>query len=184
MSLASWSLALKSAAVSVANAVGAKGGCPPPVATSWPDRSTSSAQRALLSKRNFWSEVGIAPKSSSVKDQLAAPTAMPTPSFPLPSRRPRLGDGDAVRVLQVAPDGNAARDARNRDAERRQLLLKIQCRGLAFELEARGHDDPLHAPAPPPPPGPPPPRRVRDPRRDTLPPARSRRCRSPPPPRR
>jgi hypothetical protein len=46
---ASWSLALKSAAVSVANAVGSNFGCSPTVATSCPVRSTSSAQRALLS---------------------------------------------------------------------------------------------------------------------------------------
>ena len=44
---ASWSLALKSAAVSEANAVGSNVGGSPTVATSWPVRSTISAVRAL-----------------------------------------------------------------------------------------------------------------------------------------
>ena len=49
ISFASWSLALKSAAVSEAKAVASKVGGSPTVATSCPARSTSSAQRALLS---------------------------------------------------------------------------------------------------------------------------------------
>src|SRR5215207_1318044 len=49
MSFASWSLALKSAAVSVANAVASKLGRSPTVAMSCPVRSTKSAQRALQS---------------------------------------------------------------------------------------------------------------------------------------
>jgi hypothetical protein len=51
MSRASWSLALKSAAVSVAKAVGSNVGFSPTVATSCPVRSTRRAQRALLSWR-------------------------------------------------------------------------------------------------------------------------------------
>ena len=48
---ASWSLALKSAAVSEANAVGSNRGASPTVATIWPVRSTISAVRALDSPR-------------------------------------------------------------------------------------------------------------------------------------
>src|SRR5215207_6251943 len=76
MSFASWSFALKSAAVSVANAVASKLGFSPTVVTSCPLRSTTSAQRALLSYRNRCSSWLIAPKSSSVNDQLVAPTGM------------------------------------------------------------------------------------------------------------
>src|SRR5471032_1066922 len=126
MSFASWSFALKSAAVSVANAVGSKCGCSPTVATSCPERSTRSAQRALLSKRNFWSEVVIAPKSSSVNDQLPEPTAIDRgslkesfPSFHQPPRGDRLCDRNAIGVLQVSADGHSERDARNRHTIRR-----------------------------------------------------------------
>src|SRR5688572_11532933 len=76
MSFASWSLALKSAAVSVANAVASNVGFSPTVVTSCPLRSTTSAQRALLSYRNRCSSWLIAPKSPSVNDQLVAPTGM------------------------------------------------------------------------------------------------------------
>ena len=57
-------------------------GCSPTVATSCPVRSTSSAHRALQSYRKRSSDCVIAPKSSSVNDQLAAPTGM----CPYPSR--------------------------------------------------------------------------------------------------
>src|SRR5262245_59660558 len=76
ISFANWSLALKSAAASVENAVGSKLGRSPTVAMSWPLRSTSKVQRALHSPRNRSSAVVIAPKSSSVNDQLAAPTSI------------------------------------------------------------------------------------------------------------
>src|ERR1041384_1325710 len=76
MRRASWSFALKSAAVSVANAVGSNFGCSPTVATSCPVRSTRSAQRALQSVRNRSNERVMAPKSSSVNDQLVEPTAI------------------------------------------------------------------------------------------------------------
>src|SRR5690242_3403174 len=124
MSLASWSFALKSAAVSVANAVGSKFGCSPTVATSCPDRSTSSAQRALLSVRNFWSECVIAPKSSSVNDQLAEPTDIDRGSLReadssshLPPRGDRLRDRHAIRILEVAADGHPERNARDEHPE-------------------------------------------------------------------
>src|SRR5450432_458252 len=80
MRRASWSFALKSAAVRVAKEVASKRGCSPTVATSCPERSTSIAHRALLSYKNCWSDRMIAPRSSSVNDQLAAPTGIEGPS--------------------------------------------------------------------------------------------------------
>src|SRR6186997_3021718 len=115
MRRASWSLALKSAAVSVAKAVGSKVGCSPTVATSWPERSTRSASRALLSERNFCSNAVIATESASLNDQLAEPlTVAPLPSSRHRSPgRDRLRDRDAVRVFEVAANRNPARDARD-----------------------------------------------------------------------
>src|SRR5688500_14820051 len=70
---ASWSLALKSAAVSDANAVGSNATGWPTVATSWPVRSTMSAVRALDSCRNDVRMSSIRRESSSRNDQLDAP---------------------------------------------------------------------------------------------------------------
>src|SRR5215204_4769771 len=70
---ASWSLALKSAAVSDANAVGSKAGASPTVATICPVRSTIRAVRALDSARKPLRITWIRLASSSRKDQLEAP---------------------------------------------------------------------------------------------------------------
>src|ERR687894_378432 len=70
---ASWSLALKSAAVSDANAVGSKAGASPTVATIWPVRSTIRAVRALDSPRKPLRIVWMRLASSSRNDQLEAP---------------------------------------------------------------------------------------------------------------
>src|SRR5687767_4296489 len=70
---ASWSLALKSAAVSDAKAVGSNAGASPTVATIWPVRSTMSAVRALDSPRNPLRITWMRLASSSRKDQLEAP---------------------------------------------------------------------------------------------------------------
>src|SRR5512134_1249782 len=78
---ASWSLALKSAAVSEAKTVGSKAGGSPTVATSCPVRSTMSAVRAFDSRRNPASTVSMFRESSSRNDQLDAP--------PLTARHPR-----------------------------------------------------------------------------------------------
>src|ERR1035437_8849595 len=108
MSFASWSFALKSAAVSVANDTGSKCGCSPTVATSCPERSTSSAQRALLSKRDFWRAAVVATKSPSEKDRLAEPVyinrgSLEEPSSHLLTRRDRLRDRHAIRVFEDTP---------------------------------------------------------------------------------
>src|SRR5512134_1167275 len=81
---ASWSLALKSAAVSEAKTVGSKAGGSPTVATSCPVRSTMSAVRAFDSRRKPASTVSIFRESSSRNDQLDAP---PLTEPPLPSAR-------------------------------------------------------------------------------------------------
>src|SRR5688500_13592731 len=73
MSRASWSLALKSAAVSVANTVGSNERGSPIVATSCPERSAMSAEWAPVSERNFSTLRVRAARSSSSKDQVAAP---------------------------------------------------------------------------------------------------------------
>src|ERR687898_603498 len=70
---ASWSLALKSAAVSDAKAVGSNAGASPTVATIWPVRSTIRAVRALDSPRKPLKIVWIRLASSSRNDQLEAP---------------------------------------------------------------------------------------------------------------
>src|SRR5688572_12165973 len=70
---ASWSLALKSAAVSEAKAVGSNAGASPTVATIWPVRSTMRAVRAFDSPRNPLRITWIRLASSSRKDQLEAP---------------------------------------------------------------------------------------------------------------
>src|ERR687898_828484 len=70
---ASWSLALKSAAVSDANAVGSNAGASPTVATICPVRSTMRAVRALDSPRKPLRIVWIRLASSSRNDQLEAP---------------------------------------------------------------------------------------------------------------
>src|SRR5712692_5841711 len=78
---ASWSLALKSAAVREAKAVGSNTGASPTVATSCPVRSTINAVRALASRRK---RVRIAWRrcaSSSRNDQLEAPPLTAAPSF-------------------------------------------------------------------------------------------------------
>jgi hypothetical protein len=69
----SWSLALKSAAVSEAKAVGSKCGGSPAVVIIWPVRSTISAVRALDSRRNSTRIAWMLFASSSRKDQLEAP---------------------------------------------------------------------------------------------------------------
>src|SRR5206468_1873184 len=74
---ASWSLALKSAAVSDANAVGSNAGASPTVATICPVRSTIKAVRALDSPRNALRIDWIRRASSSRKDQLEAPLIDP-----------------------------------------------------------------------------------------------------------
>src|SRR3989337_2796664 len=73
MRRASWSFALKSAAVSVANTVGSKASGSPIVATSWPERSAISAECAPVSARNLSTVRVRAARSSSSKDQVAAP---------------------------------------------------------------------------------------------------------------
>src|SRR5687767_8099953 len=70
---ASWSLALKSAAVREANTVGSKAGASPTVATSCPVRSTMSAVRALVSPRKPRRMAWMRRASSSPNDQLEAP---------------------------------------------------------------------------------------------------------------
>src|SRR5439155_18306533 len=70
-------LALKSAAVSEANAVASNAGASPTVATICPVRSTISAVRALDSPRKPLRIVWMLRKSSSRKVQLEAPLMLP-----------------------------------------------------------------------------------------------------------
>src|SRR6185503_4295861 len=145
---ASWSLALKSAAVSDANAVGSNCGVSPTVATSWPLRSTSSAQRAFDSRRYACRYVWICLKSLSLNDQLAAPAMRLLRSLGLghiAPRRQRLRDGDRVGVLEIASDRQAPRDPRHAHTGRLQHLLDVGRGGLPFHRGVGGDDDLPHA---------------------------------------
>src|SRR2546427_4045768 len=119
--LASWSLALKSAAVREANAAESNWGGSPTVATSWPVRSTSSAQRAFESPRNACKCCWICLKSLSENDQLAAPAITPSRSLGLghvPPRQQRVRDRHAVGVLEIPTDGQPPGDPCHPDARR------------------------------------------------------------------
>src|SRR2546427_13030822 len=127
--LASWSLALKSAAVREANAAESNWGGSPTVATSWPVRSTSSAQRAFESPRNACKCCWICLKSLSENDQLAAPAITPSRSLGLghvPPRQQRLRDRHTVGVLQIPSHRQAARDAGHAHARGLERLLQVR----------------------------------------------------------
>src|SRR6266568_2211677 len=152
--LASWSLALKSAAVSDAKAVGSNCGVSPTVATSWPLRSTSSAQRAFDSRRYACRCVWICLKSLSLNDQLAAPAMRLLRSLGLghvAPRRQRLRDRDRVGVLEIASHRQPPGDPRHAHASGLQHLLEVGRGGLPFHRGVGRHDDFPH------------PRAVRDP---------------------
>src|SRR5438093_10194372 len=137
---ASWSLALKSAAVSEAKAVGSNCGVSPTVATSWPVRSTSSAHRAFESRRKACRCCWICLKSFSLNDQLAAPVIALLGSL-LPHLTPRvqrLRDRHAVGILQTAPHRQAAGDARHAHARGTQHLLQIRRTRVRVTRIARG----------------------------------------------
>src|SRR6266567_129368 len=141
--LASWSLALKSAAVSEAKAAGSNCGGSPTVATSWPVRSTSSAQRAFASRRNACRCCWICLKSFSENDQLAAPAI----AFPrsvglghVPSREQGLRDGHAVGILEIPSQRQAARDAGHAHARGFERLLQVRGGDLAFHRGVRRDD--------------------------------------------
>src|SRR5881296_3853140 len=126
--LASWSLALKSAAVRDANAVESNWGGSPTVATSWPVRSTSSAQRAFESPRNACKCCWICLKSLSENDQLAAPAITPSRSLGLghvPPRQQRLRDRHTVGVLEIPTHGQPPGDPCHPDARRLEELLQV-----------------------------------------------------------
>src|SRR3989441_11170557 len=132
--LASWSLALKSAAVREANAAESNWGGSPTVATSWPVRSTSSAQRAFESRRKACRCCWICLKSFSLNDQLAAPVIALLGSL-LPHLTPRvqrLRDRHAVGILQIAPHRQAAGDPRHPHTRGTQYLLEIRRRHFAL----------------------------------------------------
>src|SRR5205809_2101819 len=139
---ASWSLALKSAAVREAKAVGSNCGVSPTVATSWPVRSTSSAQRAFESRRNACRCCWICLKSFSLNDQLAAPViALLGSLLPhLAPRSQRLRDRHAVGVLQVAAHRQTAGDPGHAHARGAQHLLQV-CRGHLALHRRIGRDD-------------------------------------------
>src|SRR6266496_378543 len=148
--LASWSLALKSAAVREAKAAGSNCGGSPTVATSWPVRSTSSAQRAFASRRNACRCCWICLKSFSENDQLAAPAISCPRSVGfghVPPRQQGLRDGHAVRVLEIPAHGEPPRDAGHPDARRFQELLQVRRRDLALHRGV-GRDDHLAHPGP------------------------------------
>src|SRR5882762_897380 len=145
--LASGSLALKSAAVSDAKAVGSNCGVSPTVATSWPLRSTSRAQRAFESRRYACRCVWICLKSLSLNDQLAAPAMRLLRSLGLghvAPRRQRLRDRDRVGVLEIAPHRQPSRDPRDAHAGRLQHLLNVVRRGLPLHRGVRRHYDLPH----------------------------------------
>src|SRR6266550_7752862 len=147
--LASWSLALKSAAVSEAKAVGSNCGVSPTVATSWPVRSTSSAHRAFESRRKACRCCWICLKSFSLNDQLAAPVIALLGSL-LPHLAPRvqrLRDRHAVGILQIAPHGQAARDPGHAHARGTQHLLQVRRGHLTLHRRV-GRDDHLAHPGP------------------------------------
>src|SRR2546425_536856 len=105
--LASWSLALKSAAVREAKAVESNWGGSPTVATSCPVRSTSRAQRAFASRRNACRCCWINLKSFSENDQLAAHAiqrAEPSPEHVVatPEAPGALDGPDISRLLHHA----------------------------------------------------------------------------------
>src|SRR2546425_1915296 len=52
-----------------------------------------------------------------------------------------LGQGDLVRILEVAADGQAARDARDAHAERAEQLREIERGGFALDVGVGGQDD-------------------------------------------
>src|SRR6266576_5797645 len=142
--LASWSLALKSAAVSEAKAVGSNCGVSPTVATSWPVRSTSSAHRAFESRRKACRCCWICLKSFSLNDQLAAPviTLLGSLRPHLTPRVQRLRDRHAVGILQIAPPRQAASDPGHPHARGTQHLLQVRRRHLALHRGV-GRDDHL-----------------------------------------
>src|SRR6266550_2197482 len=146
--LASWSLALKSAAVSEAKAVGSNCGVSPTVATSWPLRSTSRAQRAFESRRNACRCVWICLKSFSLKDQLAAPAMrLLVGSVGLRHLAPcrqRLSDGHRVGILQVATHRQSPGDPRDPHADRLQDLLEVHGGRLPLHRGVGGDDDLPH----------------------------------------
>src|SRR2546427_12521932 len=145
--LASWSLALKSAAVREANAAESNWGGSPTVATSWPVRSTSSAQRAFESPRNACKCCWICLKSLSENDQLAAPAITPSRSLGLghvPPRQQRLRDRHTVGVLEIPAHRQAPRDAGHPDPRRLEELLQVGGGDLALHRGAGGHDHLQH----------------------------------------
>src|SRR5213594_4452206 len=145
--LASWSLALKSAAVREANAAESNCGGSPTVATSWPVRSTSSAQRAFESPRNACKCCWICLKSLSENDQLAAPAITPSRSLGLghvPPREQRLRDRHAVGVLEIPAHRQAPRDAGHPDARRLEELLQVGGGHLALHRGVGGDDHLQH----------------------------------------
>src|SRR2546426_5021042 len=141
--LASWSLALKSAAVREAKAAESNCGGSPTVATSWPVRSTSSAQRAFASRRNAWRCCWICLKSFSENAQLAAPAI----AFPrsvglghVPPREQGLRDGHAVGILEIPSHRQAARDPGHAHARGFERLLQVRGGDLAFHRGVRRDD--------------------------------------------
>src|SRR5207244_447078 len=56
----------------------------------------------------------------------------------------RLGERDLVGVLEIAADGEAARDARQADAERLQELRQVDGGRLALDVGIRRGNDLLH----------------------------------------
>src|SRR5213594_2117023 len=145
--LASWSLALKSAAVREANAAESNCGGSPTVATSWPVRSTSSAQRAFESPRNACKCCWICLKSLSENDQLAAPAITPSRSLGLghvPPREQRLRDRHAVGVLEIPTHGQPPGDPCHPDARRLEELLQVGGGHLALHRGVGGDDHLQH----------------------------------------
>src|SRR5437867_1818131 len=146
--LASWSLALKSAAVREAKAAESNWGGSPTVATSWPVRSTSSAQRAFASPRNACKCCWICLKSFSENDQLAAPAIRCPQSLGLGHVAPRgerLRDGHAVGILEIPAHREASRDAGDPDPRRLEQLLEVRRRDLTLHRRV-GRDDHLADP--------------------------------------
>src|SRR6266481_8307784 len=146
--LASWSLALKSAAVREAKAVASNCGGSPTVATSCPVRSTSSAQRAFESRRNACKCCWICLKSFSENDQLAAPAITSprvcrTPPCPAEPRAPARWS-PRRRTRDPRPPGSP-RDTGHPDAGRSEQLLQVGRRDLALHRRVRGDD---HFPQP------------------------------------
>src|SRR6266704_604732 len=146
--LASWSLALKSAAVREANAAESNWGASPTVATSCPVRSTSNAQRAFDSRRNACKCCWICLKSFSENDQLAAPAITCPRSVGLghvPPGKQRLRDRHAIGVLEIPAHREAPRDAGHPDPRRFEELLEVGRRDLALHRGVGGDD---HLPYP------------------------------------